>query len=235
MSSVGRKTATQHDPEHGTVVSYIVGFLLSLLFTFIPYYMVVHQPITGSSLLITILVFAVLQLLVQVIFFLHIGRGPKPNWNLYYLIGTVITILIVVGGSIFIINNITYNMLPTEQAKKLINDEGINQIEGQETGACAGQYETHRIELKNNQVNPEYTYANKCDTLLFINEDSGSRTIVFGEYPKSKIYAGEIGIVVSNRRSDTLTLSEVGSYQFYDKNNPATQGFFVVESEVTPN
>lgn len=230
MSHVPKDASIQHQQIHGSAGSYVVGFMLSLIFTFIPYYLVVNQIITGSSLLITIMIFAVLQLIVQLVFFLHLGRGPKPNWNLYSLIGTFVTILAVVGGSIFIISNITYNMLPTDQAKKLINDEGITQIEGSETGACQGQHVTHEIRIRNNIVAPEYTYAKKCDTLLFINEDNGSRNFVFGNHPERTIYAGENDLTTSNRRSDSLILSELGVYQFYDESSPATTGFFVVEN-----
>lgn len=230
MSHLPKDAGIQDHQIHGSVGSYVVGFMLSLIFTFIPYYLVVNQIITSFSLLMTIMMFAVLQLIVQLVFFLHLGRGPKPNWNLYSLIGTFVAILAVVGGSIFIISNITYNMLPTDQAKKLINDEGITQIEGSETGACEGQHETHEIRINNNVVSPEYTYANKCDTLLFINEDSGSRNLVFGNYPERTIYAGEKDITTSNRRSDSLILSELGVYQFYDESSPATTGFFVVEN-----
>ncbi|HET7641664.1 MAG TPA: hypothetical protein VFK47_23335, partial [Ktedonobacteraceae bacterium] len=45
--------------EHGTMTSYIVGFILSLIFTVIPYSMVVHKTVSHNSLLVALLVFAV--------------------------------------------------------------------------------------------------------------------------------------------------------------------------------
>src|SRR5687768_12731131 len=95
----GVRMSTQNS-EHGTMKSYVIGFVLSLIFTFIPYYLVVNKTVSGGVLLATILGFAVLQMIIQITFFLHLGRGPKPKWNLYFFISTVGIILVVVGGSI---------------------------------------------------------------------------------------------------------------------------------------
>lgn len=225
------KTAVRHkqNSDHGQLNSYITGFALSLICTFIPYYLVVEQSFTGNALLFTILGFAVAQLVIQLTFFLHLGRGPKPNWNLFFFGSTMTIVLVVVGGSIFIINNLLYNMSPSEQSIKLIEDQGIYQIEGKETGACYGQHETHKVYIKDGKPNPLYTYANECDTLIFINEDNGLREIAFGEHPDHDIYAGEDLLIVTNRRSNSVVLSEVGFYKYHDHLDPDTNGFFVVE------
>jgi cytochrome o ubiquinol oxidase operon protein cyoD len=62
-------TTTQHHEEHGTTASYVSGFLLSLLFTFIPYYLVIEKKVSGNALLATILGFAVIQMIIQLLFF----------------------------------------------------------------------------------------------------------------------------------------------------------------------
>lgn len=214
--------------EHGTMESYVIGFILSLIFTFIPYYLVVSQAVSGRALLATILGFAVLQLLVQVTFFLHLGRGPKPNWNLFFFIATVSIILVVVGGSIMIMNNLYKNMIPSEQTKKLANDEGIYQIGGEKTGACQGQHANHKITIKNGYVNPLHTEAGKCDTLTFINEDNEVREITFGTHPEHGVYAGERELVVRKGRAKSITLSEPGRYQFHDHLQTKTAGGFTV-------
>lgn len=229
-SRISRSVAN-HRHAHGSVGSYVIGFVLSLVFTFIPYYMVVNQVVTGTTLLLSILSFAVLQLLVQVVFFLHLGRGPKPNWNLYFFISTVGIILIVVGGSIFIINNLVYNMLPSEQAKRLINDQGIYQVEGQLTGGCQGRGTVHEVTFSNSEVTPWYTAAKQCDTLLLINLGEEEVQIVFGNFPEYEVYAGKDHLVVRPGRNQTLTLSETGQYHFYDSRNPLSAGSFVVTED----
>jgi cytochrome o ubiquinol oxidase subunit IV len=214
--------------ELGTMKSYIIGFMLSLIFTFIPYYLVVNQILRGTTLLATILGFAVLQMVVQVTFFLHLGRGPKPKWNLFFFISTVGIILVIVGGSIMIMNNLHYNMLPSDQAKKLTNDEAIYQIGGEKTGACNGQNPSHKIMIKNGQVNPLHTQASKCDTLTFINEDSTVREITFGTHPKHGMYAGVSELTVKEGRGKSITLSEPGTYQFHDHLQADIAGDFIV-------
>ena len=95
-----------HHIEHKSVTAYVIGFILSLIFTLIPYYLVVNHTLKGMDLLLTIMGFAVVQLIVQIVFFLHIGRGPKPNWNLWFFAGTVFAILVVTGGSVIIMSNL---------------------------------------------------------------------------------------------------------------------------------
>lgn len=228
MSTTSNSIDGDRNPEHGTMKSYVVGFILSLVFTFIPYYLVVKQTITGGALLATILGFALLQMVIQVTFFLHLGRGPKPKWNLFFFVSTVGIILIVVGGSIMIINNLHYNMLPSDQTKKLIGDEAIYQIGGEKTGACQGAYANHKVVIKNGQVTSLHTLASKCDTLTFINEDSVVRAIAFGTHPEHEAYAGETELMVRNGQNKTISLSEPGTFQFHDHLHAEIAGDFTV-------
>ena len=228
MSNPSHNIGSEPKSEHGTKKSYVIGLMLSLLFTFIPYWLVVSQTVSGTALLATIMGFAVLQMVVQITFFLHLGRGPKPNWNLFFFIATVGIILIVVGGSIMIINNLNYNMMPSDQTKKLTNDEGIYQIGGERTGACQGQHANHKVTIKNGQASPLHTVASKCDTLTFINEDDNEREITFGTDPDHAVYAGEKELVVRKGRSKSITLSESGSYQFHDDLQASMTGHFAV-------
>lgn len=214
--------------EQRTTKAYVTGFLLSLLFTFIPYYLVVHHLTSGMTLLSIILAIGVIQMIVQVTFFLHIGRGPNPKWNLYFFLSTIGIILAVVGGSILIIGNLHYNMSPQDQVKKLTNDEGIYQIGGTKTGACEGQHANHQVVIKNGQVSPLHTVAGRCDTLTFINEDSRAREIAFGSHPRHDAYAGESELMVRKGQGKTITLSESGSYQFHDHLQEETAGDFLV-------
>lgn len=208
--------------------SYVVGFALSLVFTFIPYYIVVNQIVTGTALLVTILGFAVIQMIIQIVFFLHLGRGPKPLYNVVFFVSTVGIILVVVGGSVVIISNLHKNKTPPNQIKSLIDGEGIYQINGELTGACQGQHPNHKVTIKNGIVTPLYTAANKCDTLTFINEDESERRITFGEHEKHTSYAGENEYIVKKGRNKTITLSETGAHRFHDHLQKETAGVFTV-------
>jgi len=217
--------------EHGTLNSYLTGYILSLIFTLIPYYLVVNQVVVGNSLLITILGFAVVQVIIQITFFLHLGRGPKPRWNLFFFTSTVGIILMVVFGSVFIMSNLHYNMSPADKTKKIINDENIYQLYGVETGACYGQHDNHKIMLMDGQATPAYTVADKCDTLTFMNHNKQVREITFAAYPEEGVYAGLVEVVVEPGRSETITLSESGEFEFYDILQPEVTGQFLVNPQ----
>lgn len=214
--------------EHGTVESYVTGFVLSLIFTFIPYYLVVNQTVTGTVLLATILGFGVLQMIVQVTFFLHLGRGPKPNWNFFFFVSTISLILVVVGGSLVITSNLHGNMTPADKTKKLVDGEGIYQIGGEKTGACQGHHANHQVVIQNGQVSPLHTLASKCDTLTFINKDDTVLEITFGTHPVHEAYAGQYELLVRNDRAKSITLSEAGTFKFHDHINPYTHGELLV-------
>lgn len=231
MSKSSIHTPHKSENERKTLESYIIGFVLSLVFTFIPYYLVVNQTVTGTALLVTILGFAVIQMLIQITFFLHLGRGPKPLYNIAFFVSTVGIILVVVGGSVVIMNNLHHNKTPPNQAKALIDKEGIYQINGESTGACQGQHPNHQVTIKDGQVTPIYTAANKCDTLTFINEDDTERRITFGEHDNHSAYGGESEYIVKKDRNKTITLSEAGAYRFHDHLQHETAGVFTVAEQ----
>ncbi len=224
-------TGTKLKREHGTAKSYVTGFILSLLFTFVPYWLVVGHVVAGNALVATILGFAILQMIVQIVFFLHLGREPKPHWNLLFFISTVGIILLVVVGSLWIMHHLHYNMTPMttkEASKKLVQDEGIYQIGGEKTGACQGVHDNHQVVIKDGQVSPEHVMAYKCDTLTFINQDDVEREIAFGTHPHHEAYAGESDLDARKGKGVTITLSQTGTYQFHDHLHEETHGSFMV-------
>lgn len=106
--------------------SYIAGFVLSIILTVIPYYVVTEEKLFGNQLIIALLGYAVIQLFVQLYFFLHIGRESKPRWNLISLVGMACIILIIVVGSLWIMKNLNYHsMTPSETDQYLIQDENL--------------------------------------------------------------------------------------------------------------
>ncbi len=213
--------------EHGTTRSYVIGFILSLVFTAIPYYLVTNKIISGSALLITILAIAVLQMIIQIVFFLHLGRGPKPLYNVVFFISTVGIILVVVIGSIWIINHLNYNMASVDTSKYLVNQEAIAQVNGQKTGACDEIGVNHKVTITKGVVNPLHTEAKLCDTFTFIDDDT-EREITFGPHPNHEAYAGESELAVRKGKGKTITLSESGNYLFHDHEDPKVFGTFTV-------
>jgi cytochrome o ubiquinol oxidase subunit IV len=228
MSDIKLKSQAAEPKEVGSMQSYTIGFMFSLILTFIPYYLVQNQIVSGTTLLVTILGFAVLQMAVQVLFFLHLGRGPKPFYNVVFFFFTIGTILVVVGGSVFIMAHLHYNMSPSEVSRNLAEGEGIYQIEGKSTGACRQTYANHKIAIATDSATPLHTSAHLCDTLTFISSDNNSHTISFGTYPKRDSYSGLFDLAIRKRVNKTITLNQLGTYEYHDAINPAISGNFTV-------
>lgn len=91
--------------------SYVTGFLLSIFLTIIPYVMVTERLFGKESLLFGIIFFGVAQLVVQVIFFLHLPAKQKPYWNIVVFVYTLIIVLFLVVGSLWIMYHLNMNMM----------------------------------------------------------------------------------------------------------------------------
>ena|SRR6185437_6082433 len=105
-----------------TLKSYFNGFIISLALTLAAYFAVTNQlPHAG----IVILVLALIQLLVQLIYFLHLGQGQDGGWNLITLFSTFGIVVLLVIGSIWIMDHLNHNMTPDQMMQYIENSENI--------------------------------------------------------------------------------------------------------------
>lgn len=103
------------DRNHGWIVSYkpvVLGFLVSLLLTFALYRVADRLHITGDLFVFSIFGLAILQTIVQLILFMQVGLESRPHWVSVSLIFTIAIIVIIIGGSVWIMNNLNYNLMP---------------------------------------------------------------------------------------------------------------------------
>lgn len=118
MSNLTRKKAQ----ASGT--SYTVGFLLSLFLTLAASVLVTQQLLEGWLAAYVLVALATTQLLVQLVFFLHVGHESKPRLNLLALLFAGLVVSIVVVGSLWIMNNLNYNMMSKQETGDyIIKDE----------------------------------------------------------------------------------------------------------------
>ncbi len=89
----------------------IIGYLLSAVLLFTAYFVVVERVFKGWILLLTVLGIGTLQALIQLVLFLHVGVEEKPRWNLLTFLFMVLIIVILLGGSLWIMYNLDYNMM----------------------------------------------------------------------------------------------------------------------------
>jgi len=90
-------------PIHaGTVKSYATGLALSIVLTAIPFALVMGGTLSHGALVFAILAAAVIQIVVQLRYFLHLDRSEGMYWNLMSLLFTFFIIFLFVGGSVWI-------------------------------------------------------------------------------------------------------------------------------------
>lgn len=106
-------SANQHGASHshGSVKDYMIGFVLSIILTAIPFWLVMDGSASHSTILTVVLVCAVVQVLVHLRYFLHLDTKTEDGWNMVAIVFSAIIILIVVVGSIWIMWNLNYNMM----------------------------------------------------------------------------------------------------------------------------
>ncbi|MBH5319837.1 cytochrome o ubiquinol oxidase subunit IV [Paenibacillus sp. GSMTC-2017] len=90
----------------GSMKSYVIGFLLSIVLTIIPLVAVMNDLFSKKVTTVLILIMAILQFAVQLLFFMHIRDEEKPRYNLMALIFGLVILITIVAGSIWIM---TYN------------------------------------------------------------------------------------------------------------------------------
>lgn len=215
--------------EHGSITSYVIGFVLSIIFTIIPYHLVVNKVLTGNVLLAAILVIAVWQMIIQLVFFLHLGRGPKPLYNVVFFFATAGVVVITIAASLFIMANLYRTMSPQEFVIRQSQEENIAQINGKETGACTELRNNHAIVISGAVQSLGVISAERCDTLTFINEGKTAHEIAFGTHPEDTSYGGLFEVHVDAGKSEVVTLNEVGNFTFHDHSNDNIFGSLSVQ------
>ncbi|MDO7907880.1 cytochrome o ubiquinol oxidase subunit IV [Paenibacillus sp. JX-17] len=91
--------------SHGSVKSYVIGFILSIVLTIIPLVVVMNHMMGETGTLVLILAAAVLQFIIQLFFFMHIRDGNGPRYNVMTLVLGIVILLTIVGGSVWIMMN----------------------------------------------------------------------------------------------------------------------------------
>lgn len=114
---------SKHEAGQGNLASYTTGFILSVILTMAPFMMVMNKWLEGWFLVATLFAFALAQLIVQLLFFLHMGRESGTRWNLLVFLFMVLVVVIVVAGSIWIMYNLDYNMMPALEMDEVMKEE----------------------------------------------------------------------------------------------------------------
>lgn len=99
---------------HLSLKSRLFGFAASLILTLAAFAMIVRPDffhLELKSTICIIFVFALFQSLIQSICFLNLWNEKRPRWNLVVFASTIFIIIIIIAGSIWIMNHLNYNMM----------------------------------------------------------------------------------------------------------------------------
>ena len=108
-----------HDDDHDEGVphfslrDYTIGFVASIVLTAIPFWLVMGNVIAGSrTTAVVLLAFATVQIVVHMIYFLHMNTRSESGWSLLALIFTLVLVVITLAGSLWVMYHLNTNIMP---------------------------------------------------------------------------------------------------------------------------
>lgn len=128
---MGTHAAHGHDEHHGdhheddggphvTLREYVIGFLLSVVLTAIPFWLVMADVIGDRTTAILVLGgFAVVQIVVHMVFFLHMNGKVQGGWTMLSTIFTIVFVAIAIAGTLWVMFHMNTNMMPSHELQHL--------------------------------------------------------------------------------------------------------------------
>ncbi len=120
-SAAATHAAASHSAEHphaeehahGSLRGYLIGFSLSVVLTAIPFWLLMGDVLSSKvATAITITVFAAVQIVVHMVYFLHMNTRSEEGWNMMALIFTIIVVFIALTGTLWVMYHLNTNMMP---------------------------------------------------------------------------------------------------------------------------
>jgi len=106
--------------SHGTFKSYVTGFVLAVILTAIPFWLVMGKVFSDSSVTaMVILGFAAVQIVVHMVYFLHMNAKSEGGWTMLALIFTVVLVVITLSGSLWVMYHLNHNMMPAHDMRNM--------------------------------------------------------------------------------------------------------------------
>jgi len=99
--------------SHATLKGYLTGFVLSVALTALPFWLVMGHKVDHPALLAAILLgLGAVQIVVHMVYFLHMDARSEGGWNMLALIFTAVLLVITLTGSLWIMVHLNENMMP---------------------------------------------------------------------------------------------------------------------------
>ncbi|HSX31469.1 MAG TPA: cytochrome o ubiquinol oxidase subunit IV [Candidatus Saccharimonadales bacterium] len=120
-----KPTISQHDSHPLSLTKYIVGFVGCVALTMAAYLLVTRSTLSTGPIVAILALLAIAQFIVQMVLFLHVGEEHGPRWKLAVMCLMLSVVLILVGGSIWIMNNLNYRMTPQQVQQYLKSQDSL--------------------------------------------------------------------------------------------------------------
>jgi len=106
--------------DHGSLRSYLTGFGLSVVLTAVPFWLVMTNALGNTNLtVLAVMAFAVVQIVVHMVYFLHMNARSEGGWTMMALIFTLIIVVIALSGSLWVMYHLNTNMMPIHDMRQM--------------------------------------------------------------------------------------------------------------------
>jgi cytochrome o ubiquinol oxidase operon protein cyoD len=111
------------DEDEGRIgprlIGYVIGLGLALLLTAVSFFVAGTDLVWQPSIPVALVVLAIAQMGVHLVFFLHITTGPDNTNNVLALAFGILIVVLLMGGSLWIMANLNHNMMPIDQIMQM--------------------------------------------------------------------------------------------------------------------
>jgi cytochrome o ubiquinol oxidase subunit IV len=99
--------------SHSTLSGYVTGFILAVVLTAVPFWLVMAKVFDKSHVTaMVILGIAAVQIVVHMVYFLHMNTKSEGGWSMLALLFTLVVVVITLSGSIWVMYHLDHNMMP---------------------------------------------------------------------------------------------------------------------------
>ncbi len=119
QSAPGDRRAESGENVSAQVIGYAIGLALAVIMTAVSFYIVHSRLIWAPGIPIGLIVLAIGQMGIHLVFFLHVNTGPDSTNTVLALAFGLLIVFLVLAGSLFIMSNLNANMLPMDQIMKM--------------------------------------------------------------------------------------------------------------------
>jgi len=109
-----------HSGQHGSLSGYLLGFGLSVALAGVPFWLVMGGALGDKQLTaLVIMGLAAVQIVVHMVYFLHMNTSSEGGWTMMALIFTIIMVVIALTGSLWVMHHLNGNMMPVHDTSRM--------------------------------------------------------------------------------------------------------------------